>query len=475
MRVLLIPVFVIVLAPFLFFNAAEASVFITEIMYDPKDTDSNSGGEWIEVQNTGSVAIDLTKWIFFENDTNHGITADGISEIPPGGYAVISRDITVFKNYFSDFPGLLFKSSFSLNDGETLAIKSSKETPAVDSVTYTSEWGAKNDGNSLQKSGGSFTASAPTPGAAAVYYADAPAGEDAISEFSVPPPAQGVTSSWPVEPQVFANAGPDRVAIAGADIIFEGKAYGLKKEPLENARYAWNFGDGTAAEGKAVSHIYKYPGDYIVVLDVSSGYFSGSDRAGVKAEPSKISISSLGSVSRPGVEISNGSGSENDISSWTVRGATTTFTLPPRTFIAPGKKIYLSADTLGFTPHLSAQAELLYPNGFLAYRYEKGQTVAARPSVNAANSSVPKSDNSSASAVVNEANKLRAGVVASASDGTPDEEGGGISPWLMGAGAIALIGVLGALAVKFPPRTGVSAGDPKNAVSARDFKIIEEE
>src|SRR3970282_1941634 len=109
MRVLLIPVLVIVLAPFLFFNAAEASVSITEIMYDPKDTDSNSGGEWIEVQNTGSVAIDLTKWIFFENDTNHGITADGISEIPPGGYAVISRDITVFKNYFSGFPGLLFK------------------------------------------------------------------------------------------------------------------------------------------------------------------------------------------------------------------------------------------------------------------------------------------------------------------------------------------------------------------------------
>ncbi|MCG2698987.1 PKD domain-containing protein, partial [Candidatus Parcubacteria bacterium] len=83
---------------------------------------------------------------------------------------------------------------------------------------------------------------------------------------------------WPVEPQIFANAGSDKTAIAGADVYFSGKALGLKKEPLESARYLWNFGDGAISEGQNVKHVYKYPGEYIVILDISSGKYSASGR-----------------------------------------------------------------------------------------------------------------------------------------------------------------------------------------------------
>ena len=77
---------------------ASAQVMITEIMYDPTDADAGSGGEWIEVRNTGAAAADLTQWIFFEAEVNHGITADGNAIVPPDGYAVISRDLSVLKN-----------------------------------------------------------------------------------------------------------------------------------------------------------------------------------------------------------------------------------------------------------------------------------------------------------------------------------------------------------------------------------------
>ena len=94
------------------FTTASAAVVVNEIMYDPKDTDANTGGEWIEVYNTDSAATDLTKWFFFENDTNHSITADGALEIPSGGYAVISRDLTALKTISQVFQDCFLKHHF---------------------------------------------------------------------------------------------------------------------------------------------------------------------------------------------------------------------------------------------------------------------------------------------------------------------------------------------------------------------------
>ena len=59
----------------------------------------------------------------------------------------------------------------------------------------------------------------------------------------------GVTYNYKNE-QISAKAGEDKTAVAGADIVLEGKAYGFKKEPLENARYLWILGDWSYKEGK---------------------------------------------------------------------------------------------------------------------------------------------------------------------------------------------------------------------------------
>ncbi len=356
---------------------ASAQAVISEIMYDPKDTDSSAGGEWIEVQNTGSSAIDLTKWVFFEADTNHGIVADGVSEIPPGGYAVISRDLTAFKNYFSGFSGLLFKASFSLNDGETLAIKADKDSGATDSVTYTSDWGAKNDGNSLQKLDSAWVASTPTPGMVN-SGSDAPASSQEVSSSASSESNSSQSSSIGsdenlVKQTIFPSVGPDRDVIAGASVIFEGQALGIKKEPLLNARYVWNFGDGEVAEGKKVSHTYRYPGEHIVILNVASDERSVSDKAVVVVTDSKMSISGILSGEDGYVEILNGSLKEADISWWQISDGVKTFVIPSRTFVLPSKKIRFANSVTKLAPS-EENLTLYYPSGKVAYQYSNSNS-----------------------------------------------------------------------------------------------------
>ncbi|MEI7709567.1 MAG: lamin tail domain-containing protein, partial [bacterium] len=110
--------------PFLFFllfalllpwSFAYASLEINEIMYDLK-TGSDEGREWVEIYNNGDVAVDVSKFRFFEGDTNHKIKlVQGDPSLVPKGYSVIAVDPVKFKLDFSNFAGNLFDSSFSLS------------------------------------------------------------------------------------------------------------------------------------------------------------------------------------------------------------------------------------------------------------------------------------------------------------------------------------------------------------------------
>lgn len=178
-------------------------------------------------------------------------------------------------------------------------------------------------------------------------------------------PAGGL--SWPTEEQIFANAGEDKTAVAGADLMFSGKALGIKKEPLENARYSWNFGDGAMAEGQNTRHFYKYPGNYIAVLDVSSGKFSTSDKLNVKVVPNELQITE---ANKDFIKIKNKSNVLLDISGWFLRKNKETFQFPESSLIAANADLIISSDTSKIKLNLSDAVELLYPNGSVAFTYE---------------------------------------------------------------------------------------------------------
>lgn len=170
---------------------------------------------------------------------------------------------------------------------------------------------------------------------------------------------------WPVEPQIYANAGTDKTAVVGADVKFSGQALGLEKEPLENARYLWNFGDGSLKEGQNVLHYYNYPGEYIVVLDVSSGKYSASDRSIIKIIPNQLIISE---ANQNYIKLHNGSSVELDISDWFLRTENNLFKFPVNTFIKANKDLIIDSSVSGFKTE-NQKAELLYPNSSVAFSF----------------------------------------------------------------------------------------------------------
>ncbi|MCR4330846.1 MAG: lamin tail domain-containing protein [Patescibacteria group bacterium] len=349
-----------------------AQVVITEIMYDAEGADT--GHEWIEIYNTGGESVDIKNWKFFEADTNHGLVSiAGGTSIPAGGYAIIADNGTQFLTDFPSFSGVVFDSSFSLkNDGgEVIAIRNDA-LENVDILTYNPALGAGGDGMTLQKNGNAWTALSATPGAggsAATPETSNTTTTTTETESSSSATAPSSNRNFPVEPQIYANAGSDRTVQAGADVVFEGQAFGIEKKPLPNARFIWNFGDGGTKEGQSVLYHYAYPGEYIVVLDVASGKFSASDRARVRVIPTSISISAVSIDTNPFIELSNTSQTELDISWWRLRAGENHFTIPKNTFIPSKSSIRFAASITGLAMTSFSDVTLLYPNGELAYRY----------------------------------------------------------------------------------------------------------
>lgn len=350
---------ILFLIPFL----TQASVVINEIMYDLEGSDS--GREWVEVYNNSSSPVDLTGWKFFEANTNHALSLiQGDVNISAGGFALIVDNAEKFFVDWSNFSGTIFDSSFSLsNTGEILVIRNS-DLVDIDSVSYTSELGANGDGKTLQRADGQWVANNPTPGAQnASGQSSSQSQSTSTSNIDV---SQSTTVvDWPTEPQIFANAGQDKTAVAGSEVYFSGQSLGLQKEPLENARYLWNFGDGAAAENQNVKHVYKYPGEYIVVLDVSSGKYSASDKAIVKIIPNEIEIIE---ANQDYIKLHNGPNAELDISFWFLRAGNDLFKFPENTFIKANKDLVIDFSVSGLKAE-NQKAELLYPNGSMVYSY----------------------------------------------------------------------------------------------------------
>src|SRR5207249_437132 len=106
--------------------------------------------------------------------------------------------------------------------------------------------------------------------------------------------------------------------------------------------YKWSFGDGTAIEGNTVSHAYKFPGEYAVVVNANS-----SDKQAV-SRLKVLVISPDFSIARVpyGIEITNKSNAEINLESWNlVSSRSKAFLFPQDTLIPSGKKV-IFADSI---------------------------------------------------------------------------------------------------------------------------------
>ena len=346
-----------------------AQVVISEIMYDLEEG-SDSGREWIEVFNSGSGSVTLTDWRLFEGETNHKISAHTASEsVPSGGYAVVADNPTKFLADWPGFSGLLFDSAFSLsNSGESLILRNG-DLVDKDSISYTTDMGASGNGDSLHRTSSganTFQAMLPTPGSGQLTILG---GVDTSSNTSEQESTLAQDEEEqsipyvPPEPEVYAYAGEDRGVIVGADTLFEGLAFSKNGTHIKtDVRFLWNFGDGEITEGNTVSHVWRHPGRYALVLDIGSGEYAASDMVVITARPANLELS----ISEEGDVVVANKGTRNiDVSFWHLRSSGLHFQIPEHTVVLSGEKIHFSREVTELT--LGIDTALLYPNGTEAY------------------------------------------------------------------------------------------------------------
>ncbi len=168
------------------------------------------------------------------------------------------------------------------------------------------------------------------------------------SSSSFSQPAYVVPLSAIQIPRIKTYAGEDKNNVAGGVVGFAGSAWGLKDEPLINARFWWNFGDGETWEGRIVEHIFKTPGRYTVGLHVSSGEYLASDYLVANIAPNQVLIKSVLRGEEGYISLSNPSSLEIDIGGWILEdGGRKRFFLPVKTIIAGKSDISLMNRTTG--------------------------------------------------------------------------------------------------------------------------------
>lgn len=347
-----------------------ADVRINEIMYDVEGSDK--GFEWIELYNDGDSSVDLGSWRFREADVNHKFdNPEGDLVLKSNEYVIVADDLATLVSIMPQNTRI-FDSSFSLsNVGESISLIDGFGN-VVDTINYSSDQGANGDGKSLQYISGDWIQVLPTPGKANVASSEIDIqnnvvndeGDDVVDQDLKSGNVSGKSIAViDIVQKIKTTIRPYSVVVAGAGLEFQSESIGLNGFALENEKYIWNFGDGMIGEGKSVYHTYMYPGNYVLVLDVSSGKYSASDRVELKVIDPRISINSAGADF---VELRNDSSYLLDLSYWILESNAGRYVLPKNSFILAKSNVKYSISS---TQDGIFFARLLFPNGEEAARW----------------------------------------------------------------------------------------------------------
>jgi hypothetical protein len=123
-----------------------SSIVINEINYnsasnfDPED--------WVELYNNYGSDIDMSGWIFKDEDDTPFYSFPAGTIIPTGGYLVICRDTSAFKSYFPNVNNYMGNLGFGLSGGGELVRLYNSDMVLVDALTYDDDapWPTEPDG-----------------------------------------------------------------------------------------------------------------------------------------------------------------------------------------------------------------------------------------------------------------------------------------------------------------------------------------
>ena len=148
-------------------------------------------------------------------------------------------------------------------------------------------------------------------------------------------------STYAEEEILKISAGRERIAYVGTPISFTAKHDLINKNPYFN----WSFGDATENTGEEITHIYKHPGEYFVVLNGVNGNGKAVSRTSVKVLEPKMTLS----IKSNNLEIKNNGEYEINIGGWKIKDSKSEFLIPKDTIIDSNNFIILSASDIGFS------------------------------------------------------------------------------------------------------------------------------
>jgi hypothetical protein len=340
----------------LFCGTAFASVQINEIAW--MGTAVSGTSEWIELYNPDVAPVDLSGWRIDADDGSPSIPLSGT--IGAKGYFLIERttDASV-----PDVPADLvapFGNGLS-NSGETLRLKNAA-LAVMDTVVGGTNWSAIGGNNDTKETAQrtSLTTWATGVGTPRAQNIGAVTGDVAVTQSatttatssqsgtqsgtqssgSLGTAVGGLKSPYPRK-NIVAEAGEDKRAFTEFSVTFVGSSTGLYNEQIPRATYRWNFGDGTTANERSATHSYDFPGEYVVTLEVFLGEYHATDRLSLIVTDPLMEITSVRAGRHGFISLLNRSGSEIDLSSWSLTDGKKEFYFPSNSIVPPQKTLIL--------------------------------------------------------------------------------------------------------------------------------------
>lgn len=285
-------------------QSSTADVVINEIQYHP----SGTGGEYIELANPGTSAVDISGWTI----DAVGLVIQSGTVIPAGGRVVFVSDDTAFRQRYTGanrFVGGQFTGTLD-DSGEAVVLQ--QDSRVVDTVTYSNlaPWPSAADGT-----GPSLELASPTADNAVA------ANWRAASTTGGTPGLENTPATGPV------NAAPLAAFTSTTDALgVSVNGSGSTDSDGTIASYTWNFGDSATATGATASHTYAAAGSYTVTLTVTdNGGATGTTSHAVTvgtSPPPPTGVLAQDSFTRT---VTGGLGSAETGGAWTTTGTASAY------------------------------------------------------------------------------------------------------------------------------------------------------
>lgn len=309
--------------------------------------------EWIELYNDSANSVDISDWELADG-MKLSIALSGT--IAANSYAVLERNRsdggtvgTVLMNY----------TRALVNTGATITLKHA-DGSLEDQVAGGKGW-ENIGGDNVTKETAQYTVSgwitAPaTPGKQNATTGTVPEPEEEMetkdsssSNTSPSPRVSSISTSEPIKlvlPDVTLKLDIDAqtVGYVNQSIDFAVDASDIGDTLVDSLVYEWNFGDGYTTSKKEVSHVYEYPGTYVVTV---YGLFKRQEQA-ARHEITILPVTiSLTRNNEGDMQVNNDSPYEIDISGYSLK-ASEEFIFPARSILLPNQTVTIYRKKLGF-------------------------------------------------------------------------------------------------------------------------------